>query len=76
MKTHIEVLDQFYATIDRNDMRAIAEDFELEIVRVEPEGFGRSCAGVMPQSREGSGRAIDHVGLLGAAKVPIAKEAT
>jgi ketosteroid isomerase-like protein len=39
MKTNVEVVADFYAAINRNDMRAIAEDFDPEIVRIEPEGF-------------------------------------
>ena len=39
MKTAIEALKQFFAAINRNDMAAITDDFDPEIVRVEPEGF-------------------------------------
>ncbi len=39
MKTNIEVVARFYAAINRNDMQAIADDFDREIVRIEPEGF-------------------------------------
>jgi ketosteroid isomerase-like protein len=39
MKTATEALEQFFATINRNDMTAITEDFDPEIVRIEPEGF-------------------------------------
>lgn len=40
MSTEIEVLEQFYAAINRNDMQAITKDFDPQIVRIEPEGFG------------------------------------
>jgi hypothetical protein len=39
MQTETEALKQFFAAINRNDMQAIAKDFDPEIVRVEPEGF-------------------------------------
>jgi hypothetical protein len=39
MKTETEALEQFFAAINRNDIQAIAKDFDPEIVRVEPEGF-------------------------------------
>jgi uncharacterized protein len=39
VKTAIEALKQFFAAINRNDLTAIANDFDPEIVRVEPEGF-------------------------------------
>ena len=39
MSTAIEVLEQFFAAINRNDMQAIVKDFDPEIVRIEPEGF-------------------------------------
>ena len=39
MSTEIEVLNQFFAAINRNDMDAITQDFDPQIVRVEPEGF-------------------------------------
>lgn len=39
MSTEIEVLEQFFAAINRNDMQAIVKDFDPEIVRIEPEGF-------------------------------------
>ena len=34
-----EALQQFFAAINRNDMQAITEHFDPEIVRIEPEGF-------------------------------------
>ena len=39
MNNEIEVLQQFFAAINRNDMQAIATYFDPQIVRVEPEGF-------------------------------------
>lgn len=39
MNTQTEVLEHFYAAINRNDMQAITRDFDPQIVRVEPEGF-------------------------------------
>ena len=37
--TEIEILNQFFAAINRNDMQSIIKDFDPQIVRVEPEGF-------------------------------------
>lgn len=39
MNTGTEILEQYYAAINRNDMQAISKDFDPEIVRIEPEGF-------------------------------------
>jgi uncharacterized protein len=39
MSTEVKALDQFYAAINRNDMDAMTNDFDPEIVRTEPEGF-------------------------------------
>lgn len=39
MSTEIEALERFFAAINRNDMRAVAEHFDPQIVRIEPEGF-------------------------------------
>jgi ketosteroid isomerase-like protein len=39
VKTATEALEQFFAAINRNDMTAITEDFDPEILRIEPEGF-------------------------------------
>ena len=39
MNANIEVLTQFFAAINRNDMDAITRDFDPTIVRIEPEGF-------------------------------------
>jgi len=39
MSNEIEVLEQFFAAINRNDMQGITKDFDPQIVRIEPEGF-------------------------------------
>jgi ketosteroid isomerase-like protein len=39
MNNEIEVLKQFFAAINRNDMQGITKYFDPQIVRVEPEGF-------------------------------------
>jgi ketosteroid isomerase-like protein len=39
MSTATEVLQRFFAAINRNEMQAIVKDFDPEIVRVEPESF-------------------------------------
>ena len=39
MNNEIEVLKQFYAAINRNDMPGITKYFDPQIVRIEPEGF-------------------------------------
>ena len=39
MSTATEVLQRFFAAINRNHMQAIVKDFDLEIVRIEPEGY-------------------------------------
>src|SRR5262245_21465765 len=39
MSTQTEAVERFFAAINRNDMQAITEDFDPEIVRIEPEGF-------------------------------------
>jgi ketosteroid isomerase-like protein len=39
MSAETEALKQFFAAINRNDMQAITQDFDPQIVRVEPEGF-------------------------------------
>jgi ketosteroid isomerase-like protein len=39
MTTEIEVLKQFFAAINRNDMQAATQDFDPELMRVEFEGF-------------------------------------
>jgi uncharacterized protein len=39
MNNEIEVLKQFFAAINRNDMQGITTYFDPHIVRIEPEGF-------------------------------------
>lgn len=39
MNNEIEVLEQFYAAINRNDMQGITKHFDPQIVRLEPVGF-------------------------------------
>ena len=39
MSTATEILEQFFAAINRNDMQAIVSNFDPQIVRIEPEGF-------------------------------------
>ena len=39
MKDEIEALQRFFAAINANDMEAVTQDFDPEIVRIEPEGF-------------------------------------
>jgi len=56
MSHHVEALRQFFAAINRNDMQAIARDFDPDIVRVEPEGF--PTAGTY----RGVARVREHVG--------------
>jgi ketosteroid isomerase-like protein len=42
MSTEVEALKQFYAAINRGDMQAITQDFDPQIVRMEPAGFPTS----------------------------------
>jgi uncharacterized protein len=39
MSTATEILEQFFAAINHNDVQAIVRNFDPEIVRIEPEGF-------------------------------------
>jgi uncharacterized protein len=39
MNNEIDVLEQFFAAINRNDMQSIPTYFDPQIVRIEPEGF-------------------------------------
>ena len=60
MKTETEVLKEFFAAINRNDMQAVTEDFDPEIERIEPEGFPtagtyRGIAAVQEQISKGRG---------------------
>jgi len=42
MGTKMEVLEHFFAAVNRNDMQASTKDFDPDIVRIEPEGFPTS----------------------------------
>lgn len=39
MSNATEILKQFFAAINRNDIQAVVRNFDPEIVRIEPEGF-------------------------------------
>jgi len=39
MRTETEILEQFFAAINRFDKQAMTKDFDLQIVRIEPDGF-------------------------------------
>ena len=39
MNNEIEILKQFYAAINRNDMQSLTQYFDPQIVRIEFEGF-------------------------------------
>jgi len=39
MNNEIEILKQFFAALNRNDMPSLTKDFDPQIVRIEPEGF-------------------------------------
>ena len=60
MSAEVEILEQFFAAINRNDMQAITRDFDPQIVRIEPEGFPtagtyRGIAEVQAHVRKGRG---------------------
>ena len=42
MNNEIEVVKQFFAAINRNDMQGITKHFDPQIVRIEPVGFPTS----------------------------------
>lgn len=42
MSIETDILEHFFAAINRNDMQAVTRDFDAEILRVEPEGFATS----------------------------------
>jgi uncharacterized protein len=55
-----EVLGEFYAAVNRNDLQAASKDFDPGIVRIEPEGFPtagtyRGNAEVVEHLRKGRG---------------------
>ena len=39
MSPEAKALERFFAAINRNDMQAAIEDFDPQILRIEPEGF-------------------------------------
>jgi hypothetical protein len=60
MTPEVEALKQFFDAINRNDMQAIARDFDPQIVRIEPKGFPtagtyRGSAEVQEHVRTGRG---------------------
>ena len=60
MRTPVQILEDFFAAINRNDMEAMAAAFDPAIVRVEPEGFPtsgtyRGLAEVRDQVAKGRG---------------------
>ena len=60
MSAATEVLERFFAAINRNDMQAVTADFDPQIVRIEPEGFPtagtyRGLAQVQEHIRKGRG---------------------
>src|SRR5512139_2352941 len=60
MNNEIEVLEQFFAAINRNDMPGITKYFDPQIVRIEPAGFPtsgtyRGIAEVQAQITNGRG---------------------
>jgi ketosteroid isomerase-like protein len=60
MSIEVEALKRFFAAINRNDIQAVAKDFDPQIVRVEPDGFPtagtyRGIAAVQEHVRTGRG---------------------
>lgn len=60
MSAETEVLERFFAAINRNDMHAMTKDFDPQIVRIEPPGFPtsgtyRGIAQVQEQVTKGRG---------------------
>ena len=39
MTAEIQALERFFDAINRNDMQAITQDLDPQVVRIEPEGF-------------------------------------
>lgn len=39
MSLEVEALRDFYAAVDRNDIKTATKNFDPDIVRIEPEGF-------------------------------------
>jgi ketosteroid isomerase-like protein len=60
MSTGTQVLERFFAAINRFDMEAMVQDFDPQIVRIEPEGFPtagtyRGIDAVQEHVRQGRG---------------------
>lgn len=60
MSTEVEALQRFFAAVNREDMQSITQDFDPQIVRIEPEGFPtagtyRGIAEVQEHVRTGRG---------------------
>lgn len=60
MSTETQTLERFFAAINRNDMEAMVQDFDPQILRVEPEGHAtagtyRGIAAVQAHVRQGRG---------------------
>jgi uncharacterized protein len=55
MSTKVEALERFFSAINRNDMQAVTQDFDPQIVRIEPEGF--PTAGTY----RGIGEVLEHI---------------
>ena len=60
MKSGTEALEQFFDAINRNDMQAVTQDFDADILRVEPEGYAtagtyRGIADVQAHIMKGRG---------------------
>ncbi|MDX2218436.1 MAG: nuclear transport factor 2 family protein [Burkholderiales bacterium] len=60
MRTRINILEDFFAAINRNDLHAVTRDFHPDITRIEPEGFAtfgtyRGIDAVREHIRQGRG---------------------
>ena len=60
MTPEVDALKHFFDAVNRNDMQAMVRDFDLQIVRTEPEGFPtagtyRGIAEVQANVRKGRG---------------------
>jgi ketosteroid isomerase-like protein len=60
MSAATDALGEFYAAVNRNDIRAASRDFDPDIVRIEPAGFPtagtyRGITGVLEHLRKGRG---------------------
>ena len=60
MSARIEILEQFFAAINRNELESATRDFDPDILRVEPTGFEtagtyRGIPEVLEHVRKGRG---------------------